>query len=213
MALQLKPDSEGYKYVGNLLRKQGRFEEAARQYEAAIGLSPTYYVACNNLAQLLFELGETDKAINWAETALRLNPGFAHAYVSLGTFYTHSGDAAKAVSVYQQGLVATRTFPPLALRLAWLLATTADAKIRHGAESLRLVKLVIEDAKVKDAETLDVLAVAYAETGQFAKAVQAAREALQFVDPSEQGNLAREIQLRLNLFKSSKPYRQKEGLN
>ncbi|MCG8608760.1 tetratricopeptide repeat protein [bacterium] len=210
IALRIKPDSEGHNYVGNLLRKQGRFEEAARQYEAAIGLNPTYYVACNNLSQTLFEIGRVDDAIKWAETTLRINPGFALGYMNLGSYHLLTGRSREAVAVYRRGLAATRHFSPLAMRLAWLLAASPDPTIRNGKEALLMAKSIVDDTELRDAETLDLLAVAYAETGQFNKAIQMSRQALQLSTQAQSKDLAEGIAHRLRLFESNKPYREKQ---
>ncbi|MFQ5823240.1 MAG: tetratricopeptide repeat protein [bacterium] len=207
MALQFKPDPRGHNYVGDLLYKLKRYDEAASHYRAAIAMNPNYYLALNNLGQTLFEMDQVAEAIQWVKKSLRLNPRLPDAYINLGTFYRQSARTAEAIAILRRGLKAIRNFPPIALSLARLLATTSEDEFRNGTEALRLAKFVCEKTNFQNTEALDVLATAYAETGQFDRAMRTAQEALGLIDPTRQKELAAQIQSHLKLFKSNKPYR------
>ena len=55
---------------------------------------------------------------------------------------------------------------------------------------------------------LDTLAGAYAEAGQFAKAVKTAERAIQLARTGRRQELAKDIQARLALYKTKRPYRE-----
>ena len=88
--------------------------------------------------------------------------------------------------------------------LAWLLATTTNASLRNGAEAVTLAEKTIE-ANPTNAPYLDALAAAYAETGQFEKAVSFQNQAVQFAKTAaaKQGYADR-----LKLHQSNQPYRE-----
>ncbi|NIR72452.1 tetratricopeptide repeat protein [candidate division KSB1 bacterium] len=207
IALQLRPDPEGHVYVANLLRELNRLDEAADHYRAAINLQPNYIVAYNNLGQLLLEMGQVEEGLMWVEKALRLDRRFPDAYISLGTFYVRKGRDAEAIATYRQGLQVTQGFMPIALRLAWLLATSPQQELRDGKEAMRLAKAICKKTKYHDPESLDVLAAAYAEMGQFSKAVQIAEKAYELASANQEIELAKEIRVRLALFRTQTPYR------
>ena len=69
--------------------------------------------------------------------------------------------------------------------LAWLLATLDDAELRDGKRALAHASVAVE-AEPSPAH-LDTLAAAYAETGQFDRAIVIQREALAALLPSDDG--------------------------
>lgn len=212
MALQFKPDPVGYNYIANLAREINRFDEANSYFRTAITLAPNYLTAHVNLVRLLLEIGWIEEAQMWVEKSLRLDPSFPDAYLSIGTFYMETNRNAEAIALFRRGLKLTQGFMPIALRLAWLLSTTPDDGLRNGEEALLLASAVNEKLKSQDAKTLDVLAVAYAETGRFDQAVKAAHKAYKLAASSQQKDLADEIQARLSLFQTNQPYRRQDAV-
>ena len=88
--------------------------------------------------------------------------------------------------------------------LAWLLATSTNASLRNGAEAVTLAEKTIA-VEPTNAPYLDALAAAYAETGQFDKAVSVGNQAVQFVRTA----IARQAYLnRLKLYQTNQPYRE-----
>ena len=205
-ALQLNPDPEGHNYIGNLLQRLGRFDEAIGQYRRAIQLESNNYAAIDKLGQALLESGRVDEAVLWAEQALRIHPEAPGAYLNLGTFYMRTARDAEAIATFQRGLEQTPSSPAIAMRLAWLLATSPDAELRNGRQAIELAKSACEESDFKDPEALDVLAAAYAETGQYEKAVNTARDALDKAAAMNEQERA-DIEYRLKDFQSRRPYR------
>ena len=93
------------------------------------------------------------------------------------------------------------------LLLGWLLATCTDPKIRDGASALRLAEEAVSATARKDPDPLALLAAAYAELGQFDKAVLAQREAMALVGSSDPHEID-ELQRNLKLYQSGKPCRE-----
>jgi eukaryotic-like serine/threonine-protein kinase len=90
-------------------------------------------------------------------------------------------------------------------RLAWLLATCADAKVRDGPSALRLAEEAVAATGRTNDWYLDTLAAAYAETRQFAQAVKAQREAT--VVMKDRG-LESEFASRQRLYEAGYPFRE-----
>ena len=84
-------------------------------------------------------------------------------------------------------------------------ATCPSDKHRDGKQAVELGWKTIERFSQPSADQLDTLAAAYAETGDFASAVQAETEAIALSDIDATTLAA--MQARLMLFKQQKPYR------
>jgi hypothetical protein len=64
----------------------------------------------------------------------------------------------------------------------------------------------VQAANYRDPHALDVLAAAFAENGQFAPAVAAARDARRLAIQNGFNELARQVEQRLELYRAEKPY-------
>jgi tetratricopeptide (TPR) repeat protein len=91
--------------------------------------------------------------------------------------------------------------------LAWLLATCPKAEIRNGKQAVECATTGCKLTYWKDATCLDTLAAAYAESGDFRKAVHWQKKALQIGWADKQ--VTRKAQDRLTVYERGKPYRDK----
>jgi Flp pilus assembly protein TadD len=118
------------------------------------------------------------------------------------------GKTGEAVSQLRQALRLNPHSAEVRLRLAWVLATCADADVRDGAEALRLAE---------EAQTLAVgvqhflvgnaLAAAYAELGRFEDACQAASQSLDLARQAGLKQELKDIENRLSVYRARKPFR------
>ena len=209
VAMELRPDPEGYNYIGDMLARTKRYEEAIIYYQKAISVAPDYSFAFNNLGRALLELGQTGEAEAWFQKSSRLNPAFPDPYINLGELYIRLARPADAIATLGRGSKNTRGFSQIVKRLAWLLATVPDASLRNASEAVNLAKAICEHTKYSDPESLDILAAAYAESGDFKKAVTFANTAHEIAESSQLPLLAKQIQSRLGLYLAGKPFHTK----
>ena len=103
--------------------------------------------------------------------------------------------------------------PPAALTgLAWLLATHPAAEVRQGAEAVTLAERAARLTGSRDASALRALAAAYAETGRFEPAADAARQAIALSRAARDefgASLAGEL---LSGIEARRPFRDERGL-
>ena len=117
------------------------------------------------------------------------------------------GRAKEAAKHYRRALELHSDWPEVLNNLAWILATHEDPELRNGAEAIGLAERACELKNYKAPALLDTLAAAYAEAGQFGKAVETAEKAIELARAAKSEKLAQDIQSRLNLYKSKRPYR------
>jgi tetratricopeptide (TPR) repeat protein len=216
-ALQLKPNSPGeYVYLaqahtnlGVALAKKGRLDEAIKHHFEALRIMPNLPVAHSNLGIVLDQKGETEKAVEHFAEAVRLKPDYLNARIQLGHSLVKLGRIESAVDQYQKILQYKPNHPEALNALAWVWATTENAKFQNPIAAVGFAQKACELSNYEHPGVLDTLAAAYAASGNFAEAVKTAEKALKLAEDANEKNLAEEIQKRLELYKAGQPYHEK----
>ena len=180
------------------------YDKAIEDYTEAIRLNPQFASAVlrkRALAQA--EKKEYDKAIEDFTEVIRLDPQ--------SEWFRHRGDAwadkreyDKAINDYTEAI---RLDPKdaYALRdLAWLYSTCPNAKFRDGKKAVTVATQACELTGWKDGYKLNTLAVAYAESGDFEKALKYQKQALE--DKVAEKELGDKWRMRLKLYEQKQPY-------
>jgi tetratricopeptide (TPR) repeat protein len=208
-ALRLKPDYlEAHNNLGNALFTVGRVAEAIEHYHEVLRLKPDYAEAYYNLGMALAALGRANEAIDHLYQAVRLKPDFAMARGKLANVLASVGRNNESIEQYHQALQLMPDSLETVNNLAWLLASCEPAEGGDPARAVQLAERARELAGQENAQVLDTLAAAYAAVGRFPEAVVAAERAVQLAESAGQTALAKSIQLRLELYRAGRPYRQ-----
>lgn len=93
--------------------------------------------------------------------------------------------------------------------LAWIKATSPDASVRNGTEAAQAAHQACELTKWQHWDTIDTLAAAYAETGDFKRATELQHQALRTGKPSPSDQTA--MRERLALYQQAQPFRASPG--
>ena len=88
--------------------------------------------------------------------------------------------------------------------VAWVLATSNDPAIRNGMEAEKWAQKAIATMGSSDANSLDTLAAAYAEQGDFAAAVSTQEKAISTLKDMAK---SKEFQAHLKSYQDKKPWR------
>jgi superkiller protein 3 len=86
------------------LQQQGKFEEAAGEYQAVLKRKPDYAEAYANLGVVLARLGKFDEAVASYETAVRLNPKLTQVRLNIGILHYRANRFDKAVLALEEFL-------------------------------------------------------------------------------------------------------------
>jgi len=211
-ALQLNADNaEPHHHLGVALAAQGKVNEAIPQYERALQLNPDYAEAHIDLGLALAQQSKWNEAIAQYQRALQLNPDFTEAHINLGLALAQQSKWNEAMAQYQRALQLNPDSAYAAGNLAWLLATCSEAQFRNPTEALRLAHRADELHKSQVPEVLDTLAAAQAASGDFARAVETAQQAMALATSASNQVLVGVIQSHLQLYQAGKPFYESAG--
>jgi protein O-mannosyl-transferase len=112
-AAQISPNSPGVlQALTKLYLLQGNFAEARKTCEASLAIRPRNEMLQNNLAFILLNVGEIDKAIEHARTALEIFPKYGDAYLNLARGYSAKGLTEQAREAYNKALLHNQALKP-----------------------------------------------------------------------------------------------------
>jgi tetratricopeptide (TPR) repeat protein len=200
----LKPDSAAAHFnLGTAWTLAGRLNDSAAQFRRALELKPDYPLAHNNLGNVLLLQGNTDEALRHFHEALRLDPANVEAHYNVGSVSRARGEWSEAISQFGQAIALKPDSAPALVGLAWLLATAPDTSLRDASKAIRLAERMADLTERQDPAVLDLLAAAYAATGDFSRAVAVSQAAL---DLKPADHVAAVIRKRQELYKQGRPY-------
>jgi tetratricopeptide (TPR) repeat protein len=208
-AIQINPDfSEALNNLGFALAAEERFDEAIGYYHKAIRVKPNDSNALDNLGVALAAKSQFDEALANFRQAIQINSNRPETFFHLGMTLDQLGHTREAVAQYREALRLNPNLTGPLNNLAWVLATSADDRLRDGAEAVRLAEHACELTHDGEPLFLGTLAAAYAEVGRFPEAVTTAEKAEQLATTAGSEKLAATIRQLLELYRAGKPYRE-----
>jgi tetratricopeptide (TPR) repeat protein len=206
-AIRLDPKASTHFELGKALRRKGDIDGAIAADQEAIRLDPTHAGAHIDLGAILCDVKQDYAgAVACFREAIRLNPKNVTAHANLGGALGKSGDLDGKIAALRE---VVRLDPNRARAhndLAWWLATSSDDGLRNGPEAVKHAIQACELTGWKNASWVNTLAAAYAEAGDFDKAIEYQQKAM--ADPAflkQYSPVARE---QLDLYRQKKPYRE-----
>jgi protein O-mannosyl-transferase len=164
--------------LAEVLLARGGYQEGIELIRKVVAFNPNDERRHNNLGSVLLKSGDSAGAITEFREALRINPSLAVVHQNLAKALYRVGERSGGIREMREALRLEPRTAPIANDLAWMLATAPEKELRNGREALELARNASGAFGNKDPNTLDTLAAAYAEEGDFPKALEAAREAL-----------------------------------
>ena len=205
--LRIKPDDpNALNGLGVSLGQQGKLDQAVKYLTDAVRIKPDYTEAYTNLGFALILQGNPDKAAIPLTEAIRISPDSASAHYYFAQVMAKKDKINEAVEHFENAIRLKLDWAEPMNELAWYLAAGKDSAIRNPDKAVKLALRACELTDYKKPELLDTLAVAYAATGDFNKAVETEEKALKICQSPEQETLKKEIENHLVLFKAGKPY-------
>lgn len=205
-AVRLWPVSRRMQYhlIWALL-EEGRLKDAVEHADEALALSSEKSDA--SIGDLFAVYGHLRHAIGCYRREIESNQGDAELIQKLAIALLKTGNQREAVVLYYRVLSLEPDSPPVLHALALILSTSSDGELRDGEEAVRLAERACKLAPRRSARAQDILAGAYAECGRFSEAIGSAQSALALAESEGETELSREIEARIALYESGRPYR------
>jgi tetratricopeptide (TPR) repeat protein len=193
--------------LANALARKEESNEAMVHYNQAIRLEPNYADAYYNRGNLLFAKGQIDDAMADWERTIQLQPNDADAHTCLGNALLRKGSLNEAIAHYKTALALAPDDPHSRNNLAWILATSPDAKFRDGVKAVEFAQQAVAISGGREPQFVRTLAAAYAENGRFPESIAAAQQAATIANMQGKPRLANNLQKDLLLYRSYLPVR------
>jgi len=193
--------------VGNVLARKGRLDDAIVHLRQAIELRPDFPDAHYNLGTALFQKGDVDGAIAQWRTTLSIHPYDAGAHTSLGNALVQKGLLREAVDHYEKALQSDMDSILPLNNLAWVMSTGPDDSLRNNEIAVQLAIKANQLSKESNPVFIRTLAAAYAQAGQFEKAIETARRASERANAEGAHDLAVQIREDVDLYQRRTPLR------
>ena len=152
--------------------ERGYWDEAIREYQAALRINPNYAEAHLNLGVAYGQRGRWGEALREFQVALRINPNLAEAHYNLGVAYGEQGRWDEAIQAYQAALCINPDYAEAHCNLgvAYGQQGRLDENIREHQAALHI--------NPNDADAHYNLGLAYGQQGRLDEAIRECQAAL-----------------------------------
>jgi tetratricopeptide (TPR) repeat protein len=205
-AITLDPSfSKAHYSLGVMLASSGQPVSAIQHFQAALKSQPGYVEARLQLAHTLRRSGQPEASLAHYAQIVKEDArvpearfGYAAALIRLRRFGEARDYLAAAITLYPNELA-------FANAEARILAAAPEDKLRDGPRALRFIQPVLR--RVRAVDTLETMAMAQAELGQFTEAVTWQKEAIAAAERASEPGIGSRIADNLRLYESRKPCR------
>ena len=177
------------------LSVKGDLVGAYQKLDAALQTDPNFWQAIYYRAELHFQEHKYESTLQDCTEVLRIKPGQVVAALLRAQANTKLGRNDECLRELDQ-VISHGNKKDLVILVtayemrAWLRATSRDASIRNGKQALIDANEACKLSHDNDAQSLDTLAAAYAEVGDFKAAIEAEDRAIKAQMVSDEFNMA-----------------------
>ncbi len=197
-----------------LLGDQEKYDEAIEQLDKLIETSD-YTVDLQLWKAMLYSSKKANsKALAILDEVLKMpkdefrDEDYFRTLRSRGDVLLGLGDHNEAIKTYEKALELNPKDYNLLNNLAWVLATSPFETYRNGRRALELATESAELCEYQKAHVLSTLASAYAELGDFDKAIEWSAKAVELAEKEEHEKID-ELKKELESYKEHKPWRER----
>jgi arylsulfatase A-like enzyme/Flp pilus assembly protein TadD len=208
-SLKIDPEQFGaYGHLGQVYYQMKNYEQAFIYVQKALSINPQQPTMLNQMAALYNRQEKPDKAIECFNKSLEIRPKQPEVMSELAMALYGQNKVQQALTLWTESLESDPNQPYAANSLAWIKATSKDEKFYNPDQALKFARQACEFTKYQEPGMLDTLGAALAANGQFDKAAETARKALQLAKSTGQNDLVRDLQRHLNLYEMQKALRE-----
>jgi len=193
--------------LGIVFLSKGKLDEAIALLQSAADLRPDNSPAQENLAKALLQKGRVAEALVHYHKLLELQPDNMEVHNIVGTVLVQQGRVREGAEEWEKVLSIDPDNGNAMSNLAWVFATSPDPSIRDGAKAIQLAERAISLSAGRIPILFRTLAAAYAESGRFSDAIQAAQRGIESANSQGNTGLATELQGNIALYQMQQPLR------
>lgn len=208
-AVRIKPNyGDALLKLGMALSAQEAFPAAKEAFTQAMSIPEFTAEACYQLGVLLAKEGNYQESVKMYEKAVADKPTYAPPILDLSQFYLGQGDSPDAVRILRIGATNVPDNVRILERLARVLAVSRYDDVRDSAAALTLAERASKLSGGQEPVIEATLAAAYAESGDFARAIEFARKALRLAEDAKKDDIASIIHAQLEGYLNNQPFRE-----
>ena len=185
-------------------------------WQHSLAVTPDNQTAHQNLAAALWDRGRTAEshkqaraaAVAHAKTVLRDYPYDVPTHNDLGVLLVQNGDVRGGIEQWEISLQLNSDDGNALNNLAWVLATYPADGVRNGKRAVELAEKATTLPGGNVPIVFRTLAAAYAESGDFPKAIDIAQRAIDLATAQNNTSLLATLRHELELYRASTAYRE-----
>lgn len=190
---------------------EGNFTEATKDLQDILKADPGNVELRLQLAAFYVADQRPRKAIELLTQVIEQDKDNWRALRARGDALLSVGKHAEAVADYNAGLAIEAEDDGILNNLAWVLATSPMDDVRNGTRSIELATKACEVTEYKKPHILSTLAAAYAESGNFEKAIEWSNKAVELGE-EELKDQIEQLKDELQHYKDGKPFRELQNV-
>ena len=197
----------------DLAIQEKRVGDAIAELERLVQLNPENRLLLMQLASMYQMDDRPRKALRIAERLINAEPTDWQALRLRGDILLALGRHADAINDYEETI---KNIPEdeddlsgVLNNLSWVLSTSPEDSVRNGDRALETGLKACELTEYKKSHILSTLAAAYAELGQFDKAVEWSSKAVE-LGAKEEAEQLDQLKEELKSYQDKKPWREKK---
>lgn len=197
----------------DLAIQEKRVGDAIAELERLVQLNPENRMLLMQLASMYQMDDRPRKALRIAERLINVEPTDWQALRLRGDVLLALGRHADAINDYEETI---KNIPEdeedlsgVLNNLSWVLSTSPEDSVRNGDRALETGLKACELTEYKKSHILSTLAAAYAELGQFDKAIEWSTKAVE-LGTKEEAEQIDQLKEELKSYQEKKPWREKK---
>ena len=193
------------------------WQDSVSVWRRDLAVTSDNQVGHQNLGAALWARGDVAEAKTESRTANIIHseavvkdfPLNITARDDLGVLLLRAGDIRGAIAQWQTSLQIDSHDGNALNNLAWILATYPDDSIRNGSRAVQFAQSAAQLPGGQSPIVQRTLAAAYAESGDFEKAIQIAQHAAELAQSQGNSSLVETLRHESGLYQSRTAYREK----
>ena len=201
-----KKDGDLYDRRGLVYLSMGDYDHAIADLTEAAKLDGNRADLFENRASAYVGKKQGDLAIADLTHAIQISPKDPNLYLKRGTEYQNRQKYDLALADLIRAVEESPDDSTAQNALAWMMSTCPDQKFRNGKEAVTHANKACDLSSWQEGALIDTLAAAYAEAGDFPKAIMWQQRAITLMKSDTSGQ-QQDSAKRLELYKAKQPYR------